>query len=79
MQHLAIHPNVTSGTYQLRYNHTEQGQLVSELSAAVAWNVTPLGALQQLPGLSSAGLSVSQVRLTGLPSLLQTVGCREVE
>ena len=68
VQHLVIHPNVTSGTYQLRYNHSEHGQLVSDLSAAIAWNVTPLAAVQQLPGLSSAGLSISQVRLQNVPS-----------
>ena len=61
VQHLAVAENVTSGTYQLRYNHTQEGQLVSELSAPITWNATPQAALQQLPGLAETGLSVSQV------------------
>ena len=61
VQHVALNANVTSGTYQLRYNYTEGGQLASDVSGAIAWNSTPEAALLLLPGLADAGLAVSQV------------------
>ena len=67
-QHLAVAENVTLGTYQLRYNHTQEGQLVSEPTLPIAWNATPQAALQSLPGLAGTGLSVSQV--SAIPSQL---------